>query len=276
MIYVLFVVIVGIYTDNIGSEKEKVLGIIDKLMRLKQDSKRENSAFTLAEVLLVLSVIGVVAALTIPTLIQKVNADQYTSKLKKEYSLLSQAFTQIRTENGGDITNNSDFACSGPNCGTSASANAMNTFATKLNVIKNCGTGAGCLYDVPRRALNGTPIDAVSCENAYSGSYGKAILADGTMLMVSINNSKCTSTVGSAPVNSPLYNSYCGNITLDVNGSAGPNIGGRDLFVLWITQSGLYPAGIYNDGFSCDASGNTWASTVGCASKIIQEGGMNY
>jgi len=43
----------------------------------------KTKAFTLAEVLLTLAIIGVVAALTIPAVITKVTKDQYVTGLKK-------------------------------------------------------------------------------------------------------------------------------------------------------------------------------------------------
>lgn len=46
--------------------------------------------FTLAEVLITLGIIGIVAAMSIPSLINKVQEITFKSKLKKSYSLLSQ------------------------------------------------------------------------------------------------------------------------------------------------------------------------------------------
>lgn len=56
-------------------------------------------AFTLAEVLITLGVIGAVAAITIPGLINNYKAIQFHSKFKKNYSLLSQAL-KIAQEDG--------------------------------------------------------------------------------------------------------------------------------------------------------------------------------
>ena len=53
------------------------------------------SAFTLAEVLITLVIIGVIAAITVPTLINKTNKQEYGSKLKKAYSTLSQVTNQM-------------------------------------------------------------------------------------------------------------------------------------------------------------------------------------
>ncbi|MBS6602730.1 MAG: type II secretion system protein, partial [Brachyspira sp.] len=49
------------------------------------------SAFTLAEVLITLGIIGVVAAMTMPTLMNSTNGAQYKTAYKKALSVLSQA-----------------------------------------------------------------------------------------------------------------------------------------------------------------------------------------
>lgn len=76
---------------------------------------------------------------TIPTLINNVSKDQYVSKLKKTYSVLSQAYNKIITDTGGSILNDPNFNSSTRD--NSTDTNAMNEFAAKLNVLKNCGPG---------------------------------------------------------------------------------------------------------------------------------------
>lgn len=56
--------------------------------------------FTLAEVLITLGIIGVVAAMTMPTLINNINNKQNIAALKKAYSLISQAGVDVIRENG--------------------------------------------------------------------------------------------------------------------------------------------------------------------------------
>lgn len=57
-------------------------------------------AFTLAEVLITLGVIGVVAALTLPSLIQKSTEKETVVALKKFYSESSQAFSLAVEKDG--------------------------------------------------------------------------------------------------------------------------------------------------------------------------------
>ena len=58
------------------------------------------SAFTLAEVLITLGIIGIVAAMTLPTLIQKHNTQVIETKLKKFYTTMNQAITLSEVDNG--------------------------------------------------------------------------------------------------------------------------------------------------------------------------------
>ena len=67
--------------------------------------------FTLAEVLITLVIIGFIAAMTIPTLINKTNNQEYVSKLKKAYSTLSQATNRIITEEGNPRGDIGGWAC---------------------------------------------------------------------------------------------------------------------------------------------------------------------
>ncbi len=56
--------------------------------------------FTLAEVLITLGVIGVVAALTLPSIIIKYRKNVVETRLEKFYSVMNQAFTMAVADNG--------------------------------------------------------------------------------------------------------------------------------------------------------------------------------
>lgn len=56
--------------------------------------------FTLAEVLIVLSIIGIIAAMTIPALMSNYNKKIVTTRLKENYSLVSQALMMAQVQNG--------------------------------------------------------------------------------------------------------------------------------------------------------------------------------
>lgn len=74
---------------------------------------RKCVAFTLAEVLITLGIIGVVAALTIPTIIQNHKKHIVETKLEKFYSTINQAIRMSEIDNGDkmywEVTDIDDF-----------------------------------------------------------------------------------------------------------------------------------------------------------------------
>ena len=220
-------------------------------------------AFTLAEVLITLAIIGVISAMTIPALINKTNSAENVVALKKAYETLSQAYYIISTENGGiqnilsSTTTDDDYA---------------NIFIPKLHVAKNCGTNnakdTGCFTNKMYMSLDGiTPWTRVA-------NYSTVITNDGVSYAFDFfGGTGCSSDYSASGTDSsPLYNT-CGDVIVDVNGpNKGPEKCGRDTFMFWVTKKGLYPMGSYPDNISgnCTAFGST------CAYKILSEGVMNY
>lgn len=62
-------------------------------------TKTDFPAFTLAEVLVTLAIIGVIAAISVPTLLQSTNNAEAKTQWKQNYAVMSQATNQmIRSE----------------------------------------------------------------------------------------------------------------------------------------------------------------------------------
>ena len=95
--------------------------------------------FTLAEVLITLGIIGVVAAMTMPTLMNSTNGAQYKTAYKKALSVLSQAVVLNVALDDYDLyqaTETSTKATDG------SSASLYNLFNNRMNVVKTAiGTG---------------------------------------------------------------------------------------------------------------------------------------
>ena len=66
----------------------------------QNDMKRIKSAFTLAEVLITLGIIGIVAAMTLPALIQKHRTQVVETRLKKFYTVMNEAVKMSELTNG--------------------------------------------------------------------------------------------------------------------------------------------------------------------------------
>ena len=60
--------------------------------KLKRSKDFKRFAFTLAETLITLTIIGIIAAMTVPNIINNANQHAYISKYRKTYSVLKNAF----------------------------------------------------------------------------------------------------------------------------------------------------------------------------------------
>lgn len=88
--------------------------------------------FTLAEVLITLGIIGVVAAMTIPTLMNQTGQVAFKTGMKKAVSVFNQAITM------SVALDNSDFSIL--STGTTTGS-IFNMFNTKMNVVKTTTSG---------------------------------------------------------------------------------------------------------------------------------------
>lgn len=213
--------------------------------------------FTLAEILITLTIIGILAALTIPAIIENTQKAEMTARYRKTYSMLTQVYNSLTADG-----NSMDIIWAGN------SASVLNIFATRLNIAKRCGSAPGCWPDV-----NYTYLDGSLRGNINQVGYETTMLNDGTSILFWDDSGNCTHSYGTGPgpLYNPLSNSSCGNIGVDINGFNGPNQMGRDYFEFHVTKTGIFPDGGY-DGDTCNLSGQGW----GCGAKILKEGAMNY
>ena len=203
-------------------------------------------AFTLAEVLITLGIIGVVAAMTMPSLIANHKEKETIAKLKKFYSVMSQAYLSVINENG-----TADSWEKSTNNTADASKDLYMKFKPYISVIKECGKDKGCFPDVYYKKLNGA--NSLNFEN--DGRY-KIKLADGSTLAF-----YGFSALGGSD---DVLSSY-GAIYYDINGVKSPNQFGKDLFQITLLKDRIIPTSSNNpdtsailnecitDGFSCMA-----------------------
>ena len=209
--------------------------------------------FTLAEVLITLGVIGVVAALTIPTVISKYQERVTVSKVKEIYSIMSQAFLLSVKDNG--YANEWNVG-NGENATTAIQiANYLKPY---LKIAKDCGINSGCLkYTESTNLLNGKR------HVNYDGNknYYKMILLDGSYIFIRGTFNYCQTNEGGV-VDS------CGAIFIDMNGGTTPNTFGKDLFVFRITPFAIKP--------SIDNSCLLNSTGSGCSGYILKNNNMDY
>lgn len=233
----------------------------------------KEKAFTLAEVLITLGIIGVVAALTMPSLIAKYQEKVTITKLKKVYSVLSQVFQSAVVDNG----NLDDWGFGTTSYDPAGGIVLTNHILPYLKVSKNCGTATGCYFNGYPRFLNGQQDG-----NNYNTDTRrvKIILDDGTLVVLATYYTTTTAA------NDPLYSASAATITVDINGSAPPNTWGKDLFGFFVINNGrVVPWGaperenVVNDWYSFStgcAAPSTARYGQMCGGWVLYNGNMDY
>lgn len=184
-------------------------------------------AFTLAEVLITLGIIGIVAEMTIPVLVQNVNEAQYYAGAKKAYSTLSQALLMIASD---------------PNL-MMDTTDQNTTRDSFLKVMRTMGQGTDA------QLLGTTVYHDYKCYSSgytISASQAASYSTDaGILLVFFVNN--CNN----------ITDGYCSELYYDTNGLSKPNMQGYDFISFWLLKkNGTYqiqPKGKpgSGDGYSC-------------------------
>ena len=163
----------------------------------------KKKAFTLAEVLITLGIIGVVAALTMPSLIANYQKKQTVTQLKKAYSELYQAYTLSVANNGDSV----DWIRTGTT--PADDAQFLDTYIFPyLKTAKICKTDVTECGFSNKQSLNGS--STISMYNVTAGAA--AVLADGATIYFNLG-------AGTYVV-----------IWIDINGNKAPNTVGKDMF----------------------------------------------
>ena len=163
--------------------------------------------FTLAEVLITLGIIGVVAAMTMPTLMNSTNGAQYKTAYKKALSVLSQAVVLNVALDDYDMSQTLSTA-------TSEGASLYNMFNNRMNVVKTGGEKYTSMNE-----HNGKKVDFGSDAN-YTLYFN-----DGITFTFPENASQCTegnATTDAAKNGTDAAPGYCYG-AIDVNGAKNPN-----------------------------------------------------
>jgi len=216
----------------------------------QQITYKRQTAFTLAEVLITLLIIGVIASIVIPGLIADTQNAEYKTAWKKAFADFSQAARKMTADNGGNLGE------AFPGGGTAAGhTNFRNGFLPYLNYIKACTGGnayaEGCWHNSDAwYTSSGSPLTGHSA-HVYSG----IVLNNGTLVSMYLYSTACN-------YNYTYTNDTCGLVLFDINGFKGPNKVGTDIFGSHVLRNGvLLPYGTSNDVFYSSAIGWNKAAT---------------
>ena len=214
---------------------------------LSMTSKSQKAAFTLAEVLITLGIIGIVAAMTLPTLINKYKEQEIITRVKKTYTSIAQALELVQAANETPGDNSILFSKE------KSSAEITKELSKYFSGAKYCEAGAnaaGCKnlnYKIKYSIVIQNP-ETSGAQLTNMTSYPRIVLNNGAVIGVSTRNSDCAEytatgdivnsdgSIALNPDGSPQQwtqtRNNCGVIVFDVNGSQLPNQFGYDAYAI--------------------------------------------
>ena len=182
--------------------------------------------FTLAEVLITLGIIGVVAAMTIPTIASRVTHKRLQAQFKKTYSDLNRAARAFYADtdipiHDYDVYLKSGVDTSGGNWDSNSLIAKFMTYFNGFSKDSNNGwKNFDQLHNLKNLNLNGIEVTQYPCDQSrvYTDNVGRLYVMDDTS----------TAYGKQLP--------YGPKICVDINGVDKPNKWGHDRFVFVFTE----------------------------------------
>ena len=202
--------------------------------------------FTLAEILIVLTIIGVVACLGIPTLIAHIIEVKRIAQVKVISSVLSNAGELALVDRGTLTGASPDFL---------------------IPYLRVLGTSEGTDNSLGLRTIK------LQNGNTFPETFNnkKYVLANGIVVMPRMIFPECD-------YKQQDMDNICGDIFVSVDGgkARNNNVAGKDTYYFWITSTGIianredniddkYPINLKDYGNDCNVNGSGW----GCSGHYV-------
>ena len=219
--------------------------------------------FTLAEVLITLGIIGIVAAMTIPTLISRKQKLEIETQLKETYSIIQQGLKMAEND---DLALNSEV--------TEYTINDWfdTYFAPYIKYSRVCYDSAGCWQ-------NFGPTKNLSGNTTYISRTGIGIGANIVTIKLTNGSNLILDSYGVKDLKQYMGLNVSHEslvIIIDANGDKRPNIIGKDIFFSVLTDKGLVPVGVdeSNDTLNKNCSATATGVNAGyyCLLKVKNNG----
>ena len=193
--------------------------------------------FTLAEVLITLGIIGVVAAMTIPTLISNTNGAKFRSQFKKTLSTLNQAGLMAQAQYDFDYAGTSALCSDADSDGNTYASQHPDTSMTFCSILNGTLTGQTLYQTLSgdngiKRNNNGAQANyeivgdrSAAIPDGYT-DYVAYTLADGSIVAFNKDAKGCELAIGKQLTDTVLGDG--GDLAdclglIDVNGATLPN-----------------------------------------------------
>ncbi len=220
----------------------------------------KNRAFTLAEVLITLGIIGIIIAMTLPSLIARHNKKQTVVRLKKAYSTLANAYRLAQYEYGDNFRKDIDWTKD------TARIEFLEKLRPFLDIAVDCNKGTSKLC-FPKHNDRHDTFYYTQLERKGTNYFGKnkdsaVLLKDGTLIVI---------------LDSPHSLYHAVSIMIDINGPAKPNHYGHDTFFFYIentTNNQLAGKRAFQSSAYCQR--NSTVQATACADWILKNDNMDY
>ena len=210
-------------------------------------------AFTLAEVMIVLGILGVIATVTIPTINARTEEARFIAQLHKAENTLQNAIKMAALDND-NLPINHWKTVSEATSQTEKNIAVKNALMRNLNVVNDCSVPSQCLGLGNYKTLK---------KNATT-YLDQAVEAGIQCFMTSDGITFCYDT---------------GLIHVDLNGPQKPNTFGVDTFQFGTNANNTVRPYGYNDGnfeIACSINNDNEKNGVACAAWALHKGNMDY
>jgi len=226
---------------------------------------KRQTAFTLAEVLITLLIIGIIASIVIPGLIADTKDAEFKTAWKKVFADFSQAGKLAAIEKGGNLAGE---------LGTSTGTEGYfrDALLKYMSYAKLCAENTAVGPDGCWHAANSWYYLSGEAVPSDYTSYSRAILNNGSLVTFNLLSTTCAYTYTE-------NDDSCGAVIIDINNFKGPNKVGKDIYGLQITRNGIaVPFGSQNDvyynspsSYSCDLAAYPSTSGWSCSTKNLNQ-----
>lgn len=253
---------------------------------------KKKIAFTIAEILIVIAILGFVAAVTIPVMVKDYLRTLYSTGAKETYAQFNNVLKKI----------NADYQCDNDLRCTNIFANGTTTQTLGKEFVKYFKVAIDCETSIDQKCWPDNTNDnfdgSSSTNNNFNTSnyYYKFTGANG--MSYAIHNYKddysadCANNASTGVFgNNSFMSQVCGVLIVDVNGYRKPNTKGKDTFIFYITNGRgplAYPSGGMDDNMAgtnnywnqesrnyCNTSTNTDGKY--CTARLLDKGwDMDY
>lgn len=217
-------------------------------------------AFTMAEVLLVVAVIGITAALALPNLSKSVDEDKYVMLVKSTYSELDTGISRMLADKSLDEI----YIDAGASSDAQKSKAVVDELSKYIKIGTNCGNSLTQCYNLSKTYTyyDGSSISGKSWTSTRGSSAAAFTMPSGAVVIL-------------YPSGNNMY------VDFDVDGAKGSSKSGMDIYTAIIStnsdSNGVFTSDLYTHSKNAKRTGNqSFDKSYDALDWVLSIGNMDY